>query len=487
MRSEGSWTACWRAQRRDPTPKIELKVGEVEAKANAAIWEAFFETTSRKYGVRVDQLLEDHGVDPRRVSQANLEQLTVRSLEQTEGATQAEQFKQLMEALELEGRVFAEGRETKTLARARRRYNEIRKTFGQERIEDWKAPHAQLMRDNVIPEELRAAMERALVSQRRASTTKAEGPPPGEAEPPPPPGEAGPTGRPEARGIDQDWRERAGETGAPAREIQRLPLSDPKIAEKVDTMLAVELGWEQIGGRRADVSVGMTSGQPNFTSWIPKSEVWPGRPAKHLNEAKVRRAVEKARAGEPLGKAEQATVDYLVEIANKRLADIEEMGGPEEWNATARDVAQAELEPSTQNVVDADAVARAAEVDELAVERAAQKYENDDAAFMAEIRRIGGERKEAEPGETTGERGQEGAGEAPGEPGAGQPDPLREAALRFVEEDPERLIAAGTDAQGNPVYKTLRQYLDDELIAAREAREDIRLIEAAATCLYGRA
>ena len=61
---------------------IELKVSEVEAKANAAIWEAFFETTSRKYGVRIDRLLADYGIDVRRMSRADIEQLQPGVLEQ---------------------------------------------------------------------------------------------------------------------------------------------------------------------------------------------------------------------------------------------------------------------------------------------------------------------------------------------------------------------------------------------------------------------
>jgi hypothetical protein len=341
-----------------------------------------------------------------------------------------------------------------------------------------------------LPDEIRGVMDRMLASERRDPTPKAKGPPPAEAEPPPPPGEAGAAGRPEARGIDQDWRARMGEPSAPARVVPTLPLADPAIAGKVDLMLAAELGWEQIGGRRARADISRSSGQPNFTEWIPKSELWPSRPAKHLNEAQVRRAVEKARAGERLGTAEQATVDYLVRLANERMADIEAIGGPEEWNAAAREAADAGLEPSTQTIQDVDAIARASQADELAVERAAQKYENDEPAFMAEIRRILGKEKpraaEA-PGERAPEGGAQTRGEQAGRRGEPQePDPLREAALRVVEADPERLIPVGTDADGNPTYKTLRQYLDDELLDAADAREDANLVRAAAQCLYGK-
>jgi hypothetical protein len=341
-----------------------------------------------------------------------------------------------------------------------------------------------------LPDEIRGVMDRMLASERRDPTPKAKGPPPAEAEPPPPPGEAGAAGRPEARGIDQDWRARTGEPSAPARVVPSLPLADPAIVGKVDLMLAAELGWEQIGGRRARADISRNSGQPNFTEWIPKSELWPGRPAKHLNEAQVRRAVEKARAGERLGTAEQATVDYLVRLANERMADIEAIGGPEEWNATAREAADAGLEPSTQTIQDVDAIARASQADELAVERAAQKYENDEPAFMAEIRRILGKEKpraaEA-PGERAPEGGAEARGEQAGRRGEPQePDPLREAALRVVEADPERLIPIGIDADGNPTYQTLRQYLDDELLDAADAREDANLVRAAAQCLYGK-
>jgi hypothetical protein len=337
-----------------------------------------------------------------------------------------------------------------------------------------------------IPDEIRGVMDRMLASARRDPTPRAEGPPPAEAKPPPPPGEAeGEAGRPEAQ-EPQLWSSDA-ELEEHFRAAPKKPLTDPAIAKRVDTMLAAELGWEQIGGRRARADISTSSGQPNFTEWVPKSEVWPGRPAKHMNEDAVRRAVAKARAGERLGKAEQATVDYLVEHANRRQFEIDMVGGPEAWNEAASAVAEQGLEPTGRNVIDTEAVARAAEANEMAVERAAQKYENDDAAFMAEIRRILAREERQRPSARAPAGGEARPGEAPGgEAAGGRGDPLREAATRLVEERPEQLISVGQDADGNPVTKTMRQYLDDALAEAAQAREDVSLIEAAASCLYGR-
>lgn len=336
-----------------------------------------------------------------------------------------------------------------------------------------------------IPDEIRGVMDRMLVSQRRDPAPKAEGPPAAKAEPPPPPGEAEATARPEARGWDEDWRTGLEESARPGREPKGL--EDLQVRETVQMMAETELGWETIGGRRADASISTTSGQPNFTKWVPKSELWPGRPDKSMNEGRTREAVRKALAGEKLKAAEQRMIDYMLEVANKRLEAVDYVGGPEEWNLTAQELATEGLEPGSQNVLETDMVARAMEKDELAVESAAVKYENDDAGFMAQVRKILGKDLQDKAADERGEAGEgEARGERRGEPGQGE-DPVAAAANEYVESNPEQLIDLGVDAEGNPVQKTIRQYLDDALEEAAQAREDAGLVRSAAKCLLGRA
>jgi hypothetical protein len=66
-------------------------------------------------------------------------------------------------------------------------------------------------------------------------------------------------------------------------------------------------------------------------------------------------------------------------------------------------------------------------------------------------------------------------------------DPLRFEAERFVEANPDLAIRVGQEADGTPIMKTARQFLEDAKAAAEDARQDVGLFEAAATCLFGRA
>lgn len=95
-----------------------------------------------------------------------------------------------------------------------------------------------------------------------------------------------------------------------------MKADQPEMQGLLEQMAKQEAGWEQEGGKH----LGGPAGTPNFSTWIPKSDWWAGRPDK-LNAAKVQEAVRKSIAGEPLKKAEQRTVDYMTEVANKRLAD----------------------------------------------------------------------------------------------------------------------------------------------------------------------
>lgn len=70
--------------------------------------------------------------------------------------------------------------------------------------------------------------------------------------------------------------------------------------------------------------------------------------------------------------------------------------------------------------------------------------------------------------------------------GAEAPDPVQLAAERFAAERPDMLLRVGEDSNGQPILKTVRDYLDDIARQADEAAEDAKLFEIAATCLLGR-
>jgi hypothetical protein len=220
--------------------------------------------------------------------------------------------------------------------------------------------------------------------------------------------------------------------------VEKLTLEHPQVRSMVERMAAEESGWAQIGGR-LDVSRlakatgqkvetdqpagGLKLGTPAFTSWIPKAEWWRDRPVK-LNEGQVQQAVAKALAGQRLSPKQAAMVDYMTSVAAERVRAMEDMGS-EQWNAAAIGAHEAGLEPTTKNVQDVDAVARAAAYDAEAVERAALQYENDEPAFMAEIRRLNAE-AEADQGGAAGGGGPQGGAGPGGEPVA-QPREARAA------------------------------------------------------------
>lgn len=124
------------------------------------------------------------------------------------------------------------------------------------------------------------------------------------------------------------------------------------------------------------------------TKWIPGQQ-WYGDMRAELgraglsNPAEIQAAIEKAVAGEPLKAAEARTVDWMrAEV--QRMQDA--MWRLDDADATARDAFDAGL--SRADAADVELTSRAAEIDPDGVERAAMQYENDDAAFMAAMRRI---------------------------------------------------------------------------------------------------
>lgn len=315
--------------------------------------------------------------------------------------------------------------------------------------------------------QMRAVMDRMLASQ-------GQDPAPGTPSSAPP-GEASGIGNPPPPGGGSEPPAVAG----PKEPFEPRTIEHPDMRTALETMAAHEAGWYQVGGKH----LGGEQGTPNFSSWIPNSDWWVGRPDK-LNEAKTREAVRKALAGEPLKKAEQRMVDYLVGVANKRMekSQIE----PKERAMLPEDLINEGEPPTHQNIEDADLVARAAEIDPDAIEAAAIRYENHDAAFLAEARRIvnGHEAQQARSGSQEDQRPPQ------NEPEVGTQDPqarlLSDEADRIVAERPDQLITVGANPDGSPIHMTAREYLDQERAVAAQAREDIKLLEVAAGCLMGR-
>ncbi len=167
-----------------------------------------------------------------------------------------------------------------------------------------------------------------------------------------------------------------------------LTIENPDVRSTLENMAKHEAGWAEVGGRLIRRKRSEVAGDEEIsrTQWIPKSDWWRGRPG-GLNEAQTQDAVRKALAGEKLNKREQQAIDFMVEVANQRIVERRAITD-EEWSGIGSDIQAEGLEPTHQNAIDSDLVAQAVAIDEGAVETAAVQYENDDAAFMAEIRRI---------------------------------------------------------------------------------------------------
>ncbi len=58
-------------------------------------------------------------------------------------------------------------------------------------------------------------------------------------------------------------------------------------------------------------------------------------------------------------------------------------------------------------------------------------------------------------------------------------------AERFVSENPDVVITLGRDADGNPITKTVSEYLEEARLEAELARQDARLFKVAAECMLG--
>lgn len=175
------------------------------------------------------------------------------------------------------------------------------------------------------------------------------------------------------------------------------PATAPPVSSVADELryLANGAGWAIEGGRmiRSGISEagdqGMGGSVVGRTPWVPH-EAWfasmrTTMGSAGLSNAKdIQAAVEKATSGQKLRPIEQRTVDYM-RWEVKRMKDaLTSLDDPEDKFAS--DALDAGF--TFRDSADIEMTARAAEIDEAAVERAAIQYENDDAAFRAEMERI---------------------------------------------------------------------------------------------------
>ena len=317
-----------------------------------------------------------------------------------------------------------------------------------------------------LNDDIRGVLNRMLADQVRNPSTEAPPAPAERTGSPPPP-----------------------RTGGEAQAGAEVPLIDqPQLRTVLQGMADNETGWAQIGGKLMDQGE-LGTGKPSFTTWIPKAEWWRERPDKKMNGPGAQEAVRKALAGEKLKPIEQRIVDHMVKLATERSRGIEQVGGEEEYQALGSDAWDEGLEPTTENIVDLDLVARATAIDEAYVERAAMKYENDDAAFRGELEMLIHEHETGKAAEIAG-RSKAGEQPAPGEkPASGEKtapgDIVRNEADLIADKYPDMPIHMGTDDAGNPVTMTAKAFLEQARAEADLNRADIPLLEVAAQCLLG--
>ncbi len=128
----------------------------------------------------------------------------------------------------------------------------------------------------------------------------------------------------------------------------------------------------------------------------------------------------------------------------------------------------------------------------------AGKYEPDTARFEEAKARADDLVKTAEairkesglpkPSETEGPQATARASTPPvegGGPARPEVDPLAKAADTFVESNKDLKLRIGTDAEGAPVHKTVREFMDGVKADVAKAREDVKLFAVAAECMLG--
>lgn len=290
----------------------------------------------------------------------------------------------------------------------------------------------------------------------------------------------------------------------------------PEAADVADQLRGMGEGafWAVEGGRllRSGTDTpgdgGMGGEVVGRTSWVPADE-WFGRMRNDMgasglsNQKEIKAAIEKAIEGQPLNAKERRTIDWM----RGEIRDME----AKLWELDDADQAAVDAFGhglSSRDAGDFALTARAAEIDADAVERAAIRFENDDAGFMAEMRRIadGQDRQAAgtadQPGAGPGARGAAAADPPPADargPGPEQQQPARPdaatggaatAEARLVDDATARqadaLLAEQPDMlvmlDGMDAPRRLSEVLADIKAEADEMRLDGELLQVAAQC-----
>ena len=141
--------------------------------------------------------------------------------------------------------------------------------------------------------------------------------------------------------------------------------------------LAQEAGWAEIGGKIIRDETGEVTGR---TKWLPRADWWPGRPGKY-NERQTAEIVEKGLNGERLGPKQREYFEFLQELADEMVAS-------QDYLPTADELQYEGFEDSADSDIEMALVARATEIDEDAVERAAVQYAEDDPGFLRAVKAI---------------------------------------------------------------------------------------------------
>ena len=325
-----------------------------------------------------------------------------------------------------------------------------------------------------------------------------------------------------------DWQANITATAAQARaELDTKPQSDtdpfstssrvmlPEISAVADQLRGMGEGafWAVEGGRllRSGNDTpgdgGMGGEVIGRTPWVPADE-WFGRMRNDMgtsglsNQGEIKAAIEKAIEGQPLNAKERRTIDWM----RGELRDMEaKLWELDDADQAATDAFSNGL--SSRDAGDFALTARASEIDADAVERAAIRFENDGAGFMAEMRRIadGQDRQAAgtasEPGAGPGARGASTAEPPPADargPGPEQQPAGPDATTRATTSAEARLVDDATARQADALMaeqpdmlvmldgmdapRRLSDVLADIKAEVDDMKLDADLMEVAALC-----
>ena len=265
---------------------------------------------------------------------------------------------------------------------------------------------------------------------------------------------------------------------------KRDPATLPPASERADDLRAMGQAayWAQEGGKilRSGADEfgdgGMGGNVVGRTTWIPAEE-WFGRMRTEMgraglaNQADIVAAIEKAIKGEKLKAAEARTLEWMrIEAEDVRDRYRAAKFAPDDADMLAIETHRAGL--GGQDTADVALVARAAEIDADRVESAAIRFENDDAAFMAEIREIVDGNRQA-----AGAAGIEGAGPGPRGEGAraaqAEPDAGREG-LTLEAQTPEGLRALAERNAAAEASARRQRAAEQESLRREAEQRDLR-------------